>query len=52
MSKGTQAKSTVNTKKSNSQTVGISKISIGSVKNGRVTSEAPTRPVKPATGKK
>jgi hypothetical protein len=31
-----------------SKPIAITKVDIGSIKNGRITSEAPTRPQKPA----
>lgn len=52
MAKNNQGKPSSNSGKSNnSKPIVISKINSGGVKNGRVTSEAPTRPEKPSKGK-
>lgn len=52
MSKSNQEKpSNDSSKSTDSKPIAISKIDIGSVKNGRITSEAPTKPEKPSKGK-
>jgi hypothetical protein len=52
MAKNNQAKSSGNPAKTfNTKPVAISKIKVGSVKNGRISSESPTRPEKPVKGK-
>ena len=50
MSKTKQEKPS--SKSNDSKAIAISKIDIGSVKNGRFTSEAPTKPEKPSKGNK
>jgi hypothetical protein len=53
MSKSNQQKpGNINPKQTNSKPIGISKAEVGRAKNGRVTSEAPTRPEKPSKGNK
>ena len=53
MSNKNQAKPTSNSgKSSGSNSIPISKINIVSVKNGRITSQAPTKPEKPSKGNK
>lgn len=52
MAKSYQDKpSNESSKSSNPKIIGISKIEIGSIKNGRVTSEAPSKPQKPTKDK-
>jgi hypothetical protein len=52
MSKSNPKKPSNNSVKStDSKPIAISKIDIGRIKSGRITSEAPTRPEKPSKGK-
>jgi len=53
MSKNNQEKPSSNSHKLNdSKSIAISKIDTVSIKNGRITSEAPTKPEKPSKGNK
>jgi hypothetical protein len=53
MSKANQERPSNESSKANdSKSIAISKIDIGSIKGGRITSEAPIKPEKPTKGNK